>query len=83
MPRFEREILGDVNPDVVALWQVLSHERYSAVLSKQLSSIPYEQSVFEEAKNETPVGLVEHAVRFLIQRRFSRGGLGTSLDYAS
>jgi hypothetical protein len=83
MPRFEREILGDVNPDVVALWQVLSHERYSTVLSDRLSSIPYKQSVFEEAKNETPIGVVERAVRFLIQRRFSRGGLGTALDYAS
>lgn len=82
MPRFRREILGDVNPDVVALWRVLSHERYSAVLSEQLSSIPYAQSVFEEAKNESPVGLIERAVRFLIERRFSRGGLGMTFAWS-
>lgn len=29
MPRFQQEILGDINPDVVGLWRVLSHERFA------------------------------------------------------
>src|SRR5437016_12252968 len=32
MPRFEREILGDVNPDVAALWTVLSRESLAGAL---------------------------------------------------
>ena len=82
MPRFDREILGDVNPDVVALWQVLSHEKYAAVLSEQLAEIAYDESQFEAAKQVSPVSLIEQAVRFLIRCRFSRGGLQTTFAWS-
>ncbi len=52
MPRFPREILGDVNPGVVDLWRVLADERLSDVLCERVSSISYERSVFESAKCE-------------------------------
>ena len=82
MPRFERETLGDINPDVVNLWRVLSHEQYAAVLSEKLSSIPYRESVFEEARRETTICFIDRAVRFLIKCRFSRGGLGESFAWS-
>ncbi len=82
MPKFKRETLGDINPDVVALWQVLSRERHASILSERLSSIPYEQSVFEETKEQNPTSQIERAVRYLIQCRFSRGGLGTSFAWS-
>ena len=83
MPRFQREILGDVNPGVVDLWRVLAHERLSAVLSDRLAHIPYDRSVFESAQREIGGTIAERALRFLVQCRFSRGGLGQSLDFAS
>ncbi len=33
MPRMEREILGDTNPEVCALWTVLGNERLAAALA--------------------------------------------------
>ena len=82
MPRFKREILGDVNPDVVALWQVLSHEQYSTTLSRRLATIPYSASQFEAAKAESPVSVIDQAMRFLILCRFSRGGLGQTFAWS-
>ena len=82
MPRHEREILADINADVVDLWRVLSEERLSADLSQRLSHIPYRQSVFEEAKRETAGTILDRVVRFLIRCRFSRGGLGKSFAWS-
>ena len=47
MPRFRREILGDVNPDVVQLWRTLAHEHLSAVLAKRLAGVSYDEETFE------------------------------------
>ena len=54
MPRFDREILGDINPGVVQLWQTLAHERLSAVLAEHLARVPYDEDAFESAKNVSP-----------------------------
>jgi len=82
MPRFEREILGDVNPGVVNLWKVLSDEDLSEELRARLSEIPYRESVFEEAKQEGGGTIVDRAIRFLVRCRFSRGGLGQSFAWS-
>jgi site-specific DNA-adenine methylase len=82
MPRFEREILGDVNPGVVDLWKVLSGEHLSGEFAARLSEIPYRQSVFEEARQEADGTIVNRATRFLVRCRFSRGGLGKSFAWS-
>ncbi len=83
MPRLQREILGDINGDVVALWSVLSDERSAADLARHLSEVPYTRSEFEEAKRDVgETTQLEKAVRFLVRCRFSRGGLGTSFAWS-
>jgi len=82
MPRFEREILGDVNPGVVDLWSVLSDEKLSGKLRERLSGVPYRESVFDEAKQEGGGTIVDRAIRFLVRCRFSRGGLGKSFAWS-
>ncbi len=83
MPRFEREMLGDINPGVVQLWRTLTHERLSTLLSERLADVPYTEDVFEAAKNHEPTGNVEDTAQFLIRSRFSRGGFGQSFAWSS
>jgi len=83
MPRFEREILGDVNPDVVQLWRVLAHERLSALFAERLSDVSYNEETFEEANRETPKTSVDECVQFVIRSRFSRGGLGKTFAWSN
>ncbi|MBM3970823.1 MAG: DNA adenine methylase [Planctomycetes bacterium] len=83
MPRVQREILGDINPDVAALWSVLSDERSAADLVRHLSGVSYTRSEFEEAKRDAgEITQLGRAARFLIRCRFSRGGLGTSFAWS-
>jgi site-specific DNA-adenine methylase len=83
MPRFEREILGDINPGVVELWRTLAHERLSALFAERLSDVPYNEQTFEEAaKRDTAATSVDAAIRFVIRSRFSRGGLGKSFAWS-
>lgn len=44
MPRLEREILGDTNPEVCALWTVLGNERLAAALTERRSRLPYNEA---------------------------------------
>src|SRR5262245_40746356 len=53
MPKMQREILGDVNPDVVNLWTTLGDEQLAAELTERLAAIPYSRPVFEAAQQET------------------------------
>ena len=76
MPRFTREILGDINPDVCALWTVLGNDRLAAALTDRLSRLPYSESIFDGARSPSDGTLLDRAMRFLITCRFSRGGLG-------
>jgi len=82
MPRFEREILGDVNPDVVGLWTVLARESLAKALAERVGEIPYARPVFDAAKEEGSGTLIERATRFLIRCRFSRGGLGKDFAWS-
>ncbi|HUY87318.1 MAG TPA: DNA adenine methylase [Pirellulales bacterium] len=82
MPRMKREILGDINPGVVALWTVLSQKEPAAELSRRLAAAAYDQNTFEAAKGETSANLIEQATRFLIRCRFSRGGLGKDFAWS-
>ena len=82
MPRQQREILGDVNDDVVALWTVLSNEHSAADLTRRLSETSYTSSAFEEAKRHSSGTLLDRASRFLVRCRFSRGGLGKSFAWS-
>ena len=82
MPRMQREILGDINPDVVALWTVLSKRDSAMDLTRRLAAVPYTKETFQAAKRETPVTLIERATQFLIRCRFSRGGLGKDFAWS-
>jgi site-specific DNA-adenine methylase len=82
MPRMKREILGDINPDVVALWTVLSNRASAAELTRRLAAVPYTEETFQAAKREMGVTLIERATRFLIRCRFSRGGLGKDFAWS-
>jgi DNA adenine methylase len=75
MPRFEREILGDINPDVCALWTVLGNDCLAAALTDRLSRLPYTEAIFDGARSPSDGTLIDRALRFLIACRFSRGGL--------
>lgn len=83
MPSMEREILGDINPNVVALWTVLSAAESARELSSRLASVAYDERTFEAAKRETSADLIEQATRFLIRCRFSRGGLGKDFAWSA
>ena len=82
MPRVQREILGDINPDVAALWTVLSNDGLSAALADRLDGVPYNESTFEGAHSPSDGTLLDRAMRFLITCRFSRGGLGKSFAWS-
>jgi hypothetical protein len=82
MPRLQREILGDVNPDVVALWTVLSGARSAGELSDRLRDVSYNRPTFERARHEGSGTLIEQTTRFLIRCRFSRGGLGQAFAWS-
>jgi site-specific DNA-adenine methylase len=75
MPRVGREVLGDINPDVVALWRVLSDAESAGELARRLADVPYSRSAFDAAKYESSGTGIEQAARFLIRCRLSRGGL--------
>lgn len=76
MPRFERETVGDVNPDVVNLWRVLARQELAALLADRLDQIPYTEKSFERAETENDGTIVDLAALFIVRSRFSRGGFG-------
>ena len=82
MPRVDREILGDINPDVVAMWTVLARASLADALADRLAEIPYTRTTFDAAKEEGSATLIERATRFLIRCRFSRGGLGRDFAWS-
>ena len=83
MPRLQREILGDINPDVAALWSVLANDRLAAALTDRLSCVPYNEATFEGASSPSDGTLLDRALRFLVTCRFSRGGLGKSFAWSN
>jgi DNA adenine methylase len=82
MPRLEREILGDINPEVCALWTVLGNERLASALTERLSRLPYNEATFDAARAPSDGTLLDRALRFLVTCRFSRGGLRTSFAWS-
>ena len=82
MPRLEREILGDINPDVCALWTVLGKDGLAATLTDRLSRLPYNEATFGAARAPSDGTLLDRAMRFLVTCRFSRGGLRTSFAWS-
>ena len=82
MPRMQREILGDINPDVAALWTVLANNHLAAALMERLSGVPYNEATFEGVHAQSDGTLLDRAMRFLVTCRFSRGGLGKSFAWS-
>lgn len=87
MPQFEREILGDINPDVVDLWRTLSRERLAGLLSVELSLLTYDEATFAKSQTERPrpitdETLVEKVADIVVRSRFSRGGLGKTFAWS-
>ena len=83
LPRFDKEILGDVNPDVILLWRVLSNPHLAARLQDRLAQIPYCQEAFNAASRGEAADKVEAAADFVVRSRFSRGGLGKSFAWST
>ena len=83
MPRFSREIVGDVNPEVVQLWRTLAHEKLSALLSGRVAEIPYTEEAFNQALNSQPDNQLDTAIQFMIKSRFSRGGFGKAFAWST
>jgi site-specific DNA-adenine methylase len=82
MPRVQREILGDINPDVFALWTVLGNDRLATALSERLERLPYTESTFDAVRSPSDGTLLDRAMRFLVTCRFSRGGLGKTFAWS-
>lgn len=82
MPRVQREILGDINPNVTDLWTVLSDPQLAGTLSERIATIPYTEAAFEASKTESEGTIVDRTIRFLVRSRFSRGGLGKSFAWS-
>lgn len=89
MPRFEREILGDVNPDVVHMWRLLARHDTAEALRVQLWGVDYDEPTFlrardalDEARGESTIGTVQQSINFMIRSRFSRGGLGRAFAWS-
>jgi site-specific DNA-adenine methylase len=80
LPRFGNELVGDVNPDVVNLWRVLSNQAANELLEIVIDT-PYEIGAFEEAQTQS-TNAITQAARFIIRRRFSRGGLGETFAWS-
>lgn len=85
LPRFEHEILGDVNPDVVHLWRLLARHNTAEALRVQLWGTTYNERTFLEAREATPestIGTIQQPINFMIRSRFSRGGLGHTFAWS-
>jgi DNA adenine methylase len=83
MPKYEREIVADVNPDVVNLWRTLSNPLEAVQLKRQLSQIEYISENFNRAATAEPNSTIEQAAKFIVKSRFSRGGLGKSFAWST
>ncbi len=80
-PRSAREIVGDLNADLVGLYRCL--QDHGRELIERLGAIPYEPGSFawslESGVNDDSVTA---AARFLVKHRFSRGGLGKTFAWS-
>ena len=83
LPRFEREILGDVNPGVVQLWRTLSNNRMASLLADRLNDTKYNEETFNSAVANPAIDSLDETAQFMIRSRFSRGGLGKSFAWST
>jgi len=81
LPKFAIELVGDVNPEVVNLWKVLSIKNDASELLKIAANTPYEIEEFERSKFQA-IDAVTRAARFMVRCRFSRGGLGETFAWS-
>ena len=81
LPKFAREFVGDVNPDVVNLWRALSTRGAANELLNTVAETPYESEEFETSKVQA-IDAITRAARFIIRCRFSRGGLGETFAWS-
>jgi DNA adenine methylase len=82
LPRFEREILGDINPEVADLWTALADERHSDELQERINRTRYTEATFQSAKADDAPTVLARAFRAIIKCRFSRGGLGKDFAWS-
>lgn len=73
-PRHKREVINDLNGDVVNLFAVLRDPAMAADLYARLELTPYAQRVLTEARAARAGDPVERARVFLIRSWFGRGG---------
>ena len=82
MPRFRREILGDVNPDVINLWRAFSRRHVAKALQHDLDRTPYTEESFDAARSGNSPSDSGSAADFIVRSRFSRGGLGKTFAWS-
>jgi site-specific DNA-adenine methylase len=54
----------------------------AAALTDRLSKLPYTEAIFDGARSPSDGTLLDRALRFLVTRRFSRGGLGKNFAWS-
>ena len=74
-PKAGREIAGDLDADLVNLWQHLECVFFRTIVR----TTPYREDIFEIAKRSLDIPGDEpqnRAINYIVRNRFSRGGLG-------
>lgn len=80
----KEECAADLNAGLIRMWKALA--KHPAAVVAGLYRVPYTAEQFAHASHRVESDLdesgVDHAVRFIVRNRFSRGGLGKSFAWS-
>jgi DNA adenine methylase len=79
-PRSVVEVVGDLDGDLIGLYRVLQAD--PAELARRLAALDYSPVTFAAAAVGEPADPIDAAVRCVIRKRWSRGGLERDLSNA-
>jgi DNA adenine methylase len=74
------EVVGDLDGDLIGLYRVL--QSHPAELAAELAALDYSQETFDQAGVGEAADPIDAAVRCVIRKRWSRGGLEKDLSNA-
>lgn len=72
--RHPREVINDLNGDIVNLFEVLRDHDQAAELYRRVELTPYAEDLLARAYEEEPADPIAQAMRFLVVSWFGRGG---------
>ena len=70
----ERVVMSEIDPSVAAVWKVIIHGDYPALVAKIMRFQISRETVIE-ALSEAPKGLVNRAFQTIVRNRVQRGGI--------